>query len=124
MNEKGNKSREKEIARSLNEIKIGPKNITRFEKARVVAIRALQLAAGAPPLIDVSNLEPKDPIIIAYHEFLRGLLPFLIMRKKPNGEYQLIPLKILVEPERNRIESVGKLMKEIFGIEDFMRYII
>jgi DNA-directed RNA polymerase subunit K/omega len=124
MNGKGNESKGKEIVRSLNEIRIGPRNITRFEKARVVAIRALQLAAGAPPLIDVSNLEPKDPIIIAYHEFLRGLLPFLIMRKKPNGEYQLIPLKVLAEPERNRVESISRLMKEIFGIENFMWYII
>ena len=124
MNEKKDESKGKEIVRSLNEIKIGPRTITKFEKARVVAIRALQLAAGAPPLIDVSNLEPKDPIIIAYHEFLRGLLPFLIMRKKPNGEYQLIPLKVLAEPERDRIESVGKFIKEIFGVEDFMWYII
>ncbi|MDK6028419.1 DNA-directed RNA polymerase subunit K [Ignisphaera sp. 4213-co] len=112
--------------KSLNEIKIGPKRLTKYEKARIISARALQLAAGAPPLIDVSMLESKDPVIIAYYELLAGVLPLLIKRVKPNGEYQLIPVRILSDVENMRIEKVKELATKIFGIEEreVMRYVI
>ncbi|WP_438839344.1 DNA-directed RNA polymerase subunit K [Ignisphaera cupida] len=114
------------LVKSLNEIKIGPKRLTKYEKARIISARALQLAAGAPPLIDVSMLESKDPVIIAYYELLAGVLPLLIKRVKPNGEYQLIPVRILSDVENMRIEKVKELATKIFGIEEreVMRYVI
>ncbi len=91
------------ILRKLSEmtgIRIGPPKLTRYEKARIVGARALQLSLGAPPLIDVSNL-PKDPVIIAMEELKRGVLPITIVRTKPNGEKELISAKRLLELEKS-----------------------
>ncbi len=81
-------------------ISVGPPRLTRFEKARIVGARALQLSMGASPLIDVKSLSKKDPIVIAMTELDKGILPITIRRKLPSGKYQSIPLKWLIEAER------------------------
>lgn len=53
---------------------------TRFERARIIGARALQIAMGAPILIDL----PKgivDPIEIATIEFERGVIPITVKRE-------------------------------------------
>jgi len=80
-------------------IRTGPLKLTRYEKARIVAARALQLDLGAIPLIDIANL-PKDPIEIAKEELRRGVLPITLVRRKPSGEEELIPVTKLIELER------------------------
>jgi DNA-directed RNA polymerase subunit K len=84
-------------------IKAGPPRLTRYEKARVISARALQLELGAFPLIDVTAL-PKDPIEIAKEELKKGVLPFTLIRSLPNGEKELVPVGKLIELE-----------KELFG---------
>ena len=57
-----------------------PMNYTRFERARIIGARALQIAMGAPILIDV----PKpvvDPIEIATIEFNREVIPITVKRE-------------------------------------------
>jgi len=105
------------IVRKIDDITIGPKRLTKYERARIIAARAMQLAMGAPPLIDVSKLKSRDPIIIAEQELLAGILPILIKREKPNGEYQLIPLKILTEVEQKKVKKIETLSMKIFGEE-------
>lgn len=68
------------------------KKLTRYEYARAVAARALQLSLGAPPLVDVEELSIKDPIEIAREEIRRGVIPIVIRRRYPNGEEELISL--------------------------------
>ena len=87
-------------------VKVGPPKLTRYEKARIISARALQLALGAPPLIDVSSLPNKDVITIAMEELKRGVLPITVIRVKPNGEKELIPVRKLLELEERfyRIE--------------------
>lgn len=77
---------------------IGPRKLTRFEKARVVGARALQIALGAPVLIDV------DPgimsaIDIATQELEAGALPISIRRTLPDGASQNIALRLLLTHE-------------------------
>lgn len=63
--------------------------LTRFERARVLSARALQLALGAPPLVDV----PKgvtDPYFIAREELEAGVLPFVVIREYPDGRIERI----------------------------------
>lgn len=103
------------LVKSIDEIVIGPKRITKYEKARIIAARALQLSMGAPPLIDVSKINPKDPIIIAEKEFELGVLPILIKRELPNGEYQVIPVKVLIEGEKKRKKQVEEVIQKMFG---------
>lgn len=68
------------------------KKLTRYEYARAVAARALQLSLGAPPLVNVEELGIRDPIEIAREEIKRGVIPLVIRRRYPNGEEELIPL--------------------------------
>lgn len=52
---------------------------TRFEKARIVGARALQISMGAPSLIKI----PKDviaPIDIAMLEFRENAIPITVKR--------------------------------------------
>ncbi|MGQ9623792.1 MAG: DNA-directed RNA polymerase subunit K [Candidatus Bathycorpusculaceae bacterium] len=74
---------------------IGPPKITRFEKARIVGARALQISMGAPVLIDITE-ESSSPIDMALREFESGILPITIRRTLPDGTYQDIPLKWLL----------------------------
>jgi DNA-directed RNA polymerase subunit K len=55
---------------------------TRFEKARIIGARALQIARGATPLIKDSK-EIRDPIRIAELEFEQGIIP--LNTKKPEN---------------------------------------
>jgi len=80
---------------------IGPKKLTRFERARVVGARALQISMGAPVLIDVSR-SSKSPIDIALMELEQGVLPISIRRTLPDGESQNIPLRVLLEGESRK----------------------
>lgn len=77
---------------------IGPPKLTRFEKARIIGARALQLAMGAPPLIEVPK-NVNSPIDIAIMELNEKILPISIRRTLPDGTSQNIPLKYLLEEE-------------------------
>ena len=79
-------------------IRVGPPRLTRYEKARIIAARALQLSLGALPLIDISNI-PRDPTEIAKEELKRGILPITLVRIKPSDEKELIPVNKLLELE-------------------------
>ena len=54
-------------------------NYTRFEKARMVGARALQIAMGAPVLVDYPE-DMLDPIDIAMLEFDAGIIPISVVR--------------------------------------------
>ena len=79
-----------------NEVSVGPAKLTRFERARIVGARALQIAMGAPIIIDVPKVRV-GPIDIALLELESGILPITIRRTLPNGTYQDIPLKWLTQ---------------------------
>jgi DNA-directed RNA polymerase I, II, and III subunit RPABC2 len=81
---------------------IGPPRLTRFEKARVVGARALQISMGAPILVDIPE-GYSSPIDIALKELEAGILPITIRRTLPDGTYQDIPLKWLLEGEKEKV---------------------
>src|SRR5437667_86715 len=53
---------------------------TRFEKARIIGARALQISMGSPILIDVPT-GVVDPIEIAWIEFNSGAIPITVKRE-------------------------------------------
>jgi len=75
---------------------IGPPKLTRFEKARIVGARSLQISMGAPILVEVSE-GFSSTIDIALKELEAGILPMTIRRTLPDGTYQDIPLKWLMQ---------------------------
>lgn len=64
---------------------IYPKEYTRFEKARVIGARAIQIELGAPVLIDVPE-KMTNPIDIANLEFENDAIPMTIVRRLPSGK--------------------------------------
>ena len=50
---------------------------TRYERARIIGARALQISMGAPVLIEVDK---KEPIDIAYMELEKGVIPITVKR--------------------------------------------
>ena len=50
---------------------------TRYEKARILGARALQISYGAPVLIDTDQTEP---ILVAAEEYDADVLPFTVDR--------------------------------------------
>ena len=80
-----------EIPCEKGKITIGPPTLTRFEKARIMGARALQLSLGAPPFIPI----PKNARIsldISMEELEQKVIPITIRRVLPNGDYQNIPI--------------------------------
>ena len=80
---------------------IGPPKLTRFEKARIVGARSLQISMGAPVLLDLDDAS-RSPITIALMELKEGVLPISIRRSLPDGTSQNIPLRLLVEKRSGR----------------------
>lgn len=78
------------------EIKIGPPKLTRFERARIVGARSLQLAMGAPAFIPLEGAY-RGPIETAMLELEADALPLSIRRSLPNGITQDIPIKALAK---------------------------
>lgn len=78
------------------EVKIGPPKLTRFERARIVGARSLQLAMGAPSFIPIEGAY-KGPIQTAMLELEEDALPISIRRSLPNGITQDIPIKALAK---------------------------
>jgi len=52
---------------------------TRFEKARIIGARALQISMGAPVLIEIPK-NVVDPLTIAEIEFEKNVIPITVRR--------------------------------------------
>ena len=81
-----------EIENDKNTPITGPPTLTRFEKARIMGSRALQLSLGAPPFIDFSK-NISTSLEIAMEELQQRVIPIVIRRTLPNGDYQNIPIE-------------------------------
>jgi DNA-directed RNA polymerase I, II, and III subunit RPABC2 len=80
-----------EITSKDDQIVIGPPILTRFEKARIMGARALQLSLGAPVFIEIPK-NATTSLEIAMEELKQRVIPIVIKRTLPNGDYQIIPL--------------------------------
>jgi len=78
---------------SKGKIMIGPPTLTRFEKARILGARALQLSLGAPPFISIPK-EVATSLDLAYTELEKRVIPITIRRVLPNGDFQNIPIDL------------------------------
>ena len=68
---------------------IGPPKLTRFERARIIGTRALQIALGAPMLVEIDD-KTINPIDLAIRELEAGILPITIKRKLPDGTFAYV----------------------------------
>ena len=80
-----------EIINKKGPVSTGPPTLTRFEKARIMGARALQLSFGAPSFIKIPK-NATTSLDIAMEELNKRVIPIIIKRTLPNGNYQNIPL--------------------------------
>ncbi|HKZ45272.1 MAG TPA: DNA-directed RNA polymerase subunit K [archaeon] len=73
--------------------------LTRFEVARLLGARSLQISLGAPLLV---KSEERESIDLAKAEFKEKIIPITIKRKIPSGEETIIEVKAAIE---NWLES-------------------
>eukprot|EP00927_Polykrikos_kofoidii_P039538 TRINITY_DN3389_c0_g1_i1.p1 TRINITY_DN3389_c0_g1~~TRINITY_DN3389_c0_g1_i1.p1 ORF type:complete len:118 (-),score=35.83 TRINITY_DN3389_c0_g1_i1:332-685(-) len=69
---------------------VGPRKttpyLTKYEKARVLGARALQISMNAPIMVELEG--ETDPLLIAEKELLERVIPFVIRRYLPDGTYE------------------------------------
>ena len=94
---------------------------TKYEKARIIGARALQLSMDAPILLKLSKKDLEelnyDPLRIAEKEFESKVLPITVERPLPlKVEADLKKLekeKLLKELEKDsKIEEEGEILEE------------
>ena len=61
--------------------------MTKYERARVLGVRAMQISRNAPILVEVDPNDT-DPMHIAEKELMERKLPFLIRRYLPDGSHE------------------------------------
>jgi DNA-directed RNA polymerase I, II, and III subunit RPABC2 len=67
--------------------RITTKFLTKYEKARIIGARALQISKNAPIMVEIEPGE-WDPLKIAEKELLERKIPFIIRRYLPDGSYE------------------------------------
>ena len=60
-----------------------PHPLTKYERARIIGIRARMIGEGAPPMVDVSDLI--DELDMATREFEMGKSPIVVRRHLPSS---------------------------------------
>jgi DNA-directed RNA polymerase subunit K len=74
---------------------IWPKDkLTRFEVARLIGARSLQVSLGAPILI---KTDESDPIKVSKDEFKEKMIPMTIKRKLPEGKEVVVDIKNAID---------------------------
>mmetsp|Transcript_6755 Transcript_6755/g.7540 ORF Transcript_6755/g.7540 Transcript_6755/m.7540 type:complete len:130 (+) Transcript_6755:56-445(+) len=75
-----------EKKRIADEDRISPPFLTKYERARILGARALQLSKNAPLCVDAEG--ETDPYKIAERELQERKIPFVIRRHLPDGSYE------------------------------------
>lgn len=60
--------------------------LTKYERARVLGTRALQISLNAPVLVDIEG--ETDPLQIAMKELAQRKIPLVVRRYLPDGSYE------------------------------------
>jgi len=72
------------------ELKLEKDKLTKYEKARIIGARSMQISMGAPMMVKLSpkRLEELkyDPLEIAKLEFNEGVIPIEVIRDAPRGD--------------------------------------
>ena len=66
--------------------RITTKYLTKYEKARVLGTRALQISMNAPVMVDLDG--ETDPLKIAEKELRERKIPIIIRRYLPDGSHE------------------------------------
>jgi DNA-directed RNA polymerase I, II, and III subunit RPABC2 len=68
--------------------------LSKYEKSRVIGIRALQISQGAKLYVDPQG--ETNPLRIAQMELRKQKMPLKIKRTMPDGSYELVSVNTLI----------------------------
>merc|ERR1711998_265845 len=71
--------------------------ITKFERARVLGLRALQISNGGSIYVKLEG--EVDPLQIALKEYREKKIPFKLRRYSPNGNFEDSSFNKVIDPE-------------------------
>ena len=74
--------------------------MTKYERARVLGTRALQISMNAPVMVPLEG--ETDPLDIALKELRARKIPFTIRRYLPDGSYEDWSIDELIVEDRDR----------------------
>jgi DNA-directed RNA polymerase I, II, and III subunit RPABC2 len=69
-----------------NAVRITTRYLTKYERARVLGTRALQISMNAPVMVDLDG--ETDPLRIAEKELRERKIPIIIRRYLPDGSHE------------------------------------
>jgi DNA-directed RNA polymerase I, II, and III subunit RPABC2 len=81
--------------RKANVERISSKYMTKYERARVLGTRAMQISRNAPIMVELEPHET-DPLVIAEKELREKKIPFIVRRYLPDGSYEDWPVADLI----------------------------
>ena len=77
----------KDVTEAAKTPRITREYYTKYEYVRILGDRALQLAQGARPLVDIAGLKTSDPMFVwnvAKREIEQRKLPMIVVRHMPD----------------------------------------
>ena len=74
--------------------RISSNRLTKYEKARILGIRALQIDNDAPIYVDVDG--ETTSYEIALKELMEKKIPLIVKRPLPNGDWELWSIDELI----------------------------
>ncbi|XP_042503974.1 DNA-directed RNA polymerases II, IV and V subunit 6A-like [Macadamia integrifolia] len=77
---------EKEVREPVQRTRKTSKYMTKYERARILGTRALQISMNAPVMVELEG--ETDPLDIAMKELRQRKIPFTIRRYLPDGSYE------------------------------------
>mmetsp|Transcript_10792 Transcript_10792/g.14070 ORF Transcript_10792/g.14070 Transcript_10792/m.14070 type:complete len:149 (+) Transcript_10792:83-529(+) len=87
------------------EHRITTKYMTKYERARILGTRALQISMNAPVMVDIDN--ETDPLRIAMKELREKKIPIVIRRYLPDGSFEDWGADELIVEDVMRTGEVG-----------------
>ncbi|KAI1337930.1 RNA polymerase Rpb6 [Xylariaceae sp. FL0016] len=82
----GNSNRSQKDKKIPTEERTTTPYMTKYEKARILGTRALQISMNAPVLVDLEG--ESDPLQIAIKELAQKKIPLIVRRYMPDGYYE------------------------------------
>jgi DNA-directed RNA polymerase subunit K/omega len=68
------------------EKRVTTKYMTKYERARILGTRSLQISMNAPPMVDIGD--ETDPLKIALMELQERKIPIIVRRYLPDGSFE------------------------------------
>ncbi|KAK4776747.1 hypothetical protein SAY86_005435 [Trapa natans] len=104
----GEEKEEREVAERQRKTS---KYMTKYERARILGTRALQISMNAPVMVELEG--ETDPLEIAMKELRERKIPFTIRRYLPDGSYEDWGVDELIVEDSWKRQIAGFVLPEL-----------